>query len=165
MPYLLNTPDDKNEMLKSIGASSIDELFSNIPESVRLNRPLDIPKALTEIELTRHIDRLANSNLSADSAVCFLGGGSYDHFIPAVVDMVASRSEFYTAYTPYQAEASQGSVQAFYEFQTMISQLTAMDISNSSLYEAGSGLAEAILMAMSVTGRMGKVLVAESVHP
>lgn len=165
MPYLLNTPDDKNEMLKSIGASNIDELFSNIPESVRLNRPLDIPKALTEIELTRHIDRLANSNLSADSAVCFLGGGSYDHFIPAVVDMIASRSEFYTAYTPYQAEASQGSLQAFYEFQTMISQLTAMDISNSSLYEAGSGLAEAILMAMSVTGRMGKVLVAESVHP
>jgi len=165
VPYLLNTPDDKNEMLKSIGASSIDELFSNIPESVRLNRPLDIPKALTEIELSRHIARLANSNLNADSAVCFLGGGSYDHFIPAVVDMVASRSEFYTAYTPYQAEASQGSLQAFYEFQTMISQLTAMDISNSSLYEAGSGLAEAILMAMSVTGRMGKVLVAESVHP
>lgn len=165
MPYLLNTPDDKNEMLKSIGASSVDDLFSNIPESVRLKRPLDIPKALTEIELTRHIDRLANSNLSADSAICFLGGGSYDHFIPAVVDMIASRSEFYTAYTPYQAEASQGSLQAFYEFQTMISQLTAMDISNSSLYEAGSGLAEAILMAMSVTGRMGKVLVAESVHP
>ena len=113
MPYLLNTPDDKNEMLKSIGASSIDDLFSNIPESVRLKRPLDIPKALTEIELSRHIARLANSNLNADSAVCFLGGGSYDHFIPAVVDMVASRSEFYTAYTPYQAEASQGSLRAF----------------------------------------------------
>jgi glycine dehydrogenase subunit 1 len=163
--YLLNTPDDKKEMLKSIGVSSIDDLFSTIPESVRLKRPLNVPEALTEIELTRHVERLANANISADGAVCYLGGGSYDHFIPAVVDTVSSRSEFYTAYTPYQAEASQGSLQAFYEFQTMISQLTAMDISNSSLYEAGSGLAEAILMAMSVTGRMGKVLVAESVHP
>jgi len=163
--YLLNTPDDKVDMLKKIGATSIDDLFSNIPDSVRMKRLLDIPKSLTEIELTRHIDLLANANLSAERSVCYLGGGSYDHFIPAVVDTVSSRSEFYTAYTPYQAEASQGSLQAFFEFQTMISQLTAMDISNSSLYEAGSSLAEAILMAMAITGRSGTVLVAETVHP
>src|SRR5260370_1526049 len=109
--------------------------------------------------------QLARSNQSADDAICFLGGGSYDHFIPAVVDAIAGRSEFYTAYTPYQAEASQGSLQAFYEFQTMICQLTGLDVSNASLYEGGSSVAEAVLMAMTVTRRTGKVVVAQSVQP
>ena len=121
--------------------------------------------ALNEIDLTRHMVQLAAKNRSADDAVCFLGGGSYDHFIPAVVDAIGGRSEFYTAYTPYQAEASQGSLQAFFEFQTMICQLTGLDVANASLYEGGSAVAEAVLMAMTVTGRTGKVVIAESVHP
>src|SRR5947209_16597262 len=108
---------------------------------------------------------LANRNQSASQRVCFLGGGAYDHFIPSVVDAVAGRSEFYTAYTPYQAEASQGSLQAFFEFQTLICQLTGLDVANASLYDGGSAVAEAALMALSVTQRHGKILVAESVHP
>jgi glycine dehydrogenase subunit 1 len=124
-----------------------------------------VPEALSEIELTRHMQQLADRNRSAQDAVCFLGGGAYDHFIPAVVDAVAGRSEFYTAYTPYQAEASQGSLQAFFEFQTLICQLTGMDVANASLYEGGSAVAEAVLMALGATGRRGKVLIAESVHP
>src|SRR5437868_1099816 len=152
-------------MLRQIGISSVADLFSNVPPELRLDRPLNVPPALSEIELTRHMTQLAARNKSADDAVCFLGGGSYDHFIPAVVDAVSGRGEFYTAYTPYQAEASQGSLQAFFEFQTLICQLTGLDVANASLYEGGSSVAEAVLMAMTATGRLGKVLVAESVHP
>src|SRR5438067_10410428 len=152
-------------MLASIGVKSIDELFQQVPEAVRLQRPLDVPPALSEIELTRHIQQLARRNQSADDAVCFLGGGSYDHFIPAVVDAVASRSEFYTAYTPYQAEASQGSLQAFFEYQTLICELTGLDVANASLYEGGSAVAESVLMAVSIDADRPKVLIAESVHP
>ncbi len=165
MSYVLNTQADQRAMLQQAGVDSIDELFRSIPAELRLHRPLDVPAALCEQELTRHIGELAARNQSTDNAVCFLGGGSYDHFIPAVVDAVASRSEFYTAYTPYQAEASQGSLQAFFEFQTLMCQLTGMDVANASLYEGGSAVAEAVLMALAVTGRKGKVLVAQSVHP
>src|SRR5262245_42455370 len=133
MSYVLNTPDDRRAMLEHIGAGSVEELFASIPPALRLNRPLNVPPALGEIELTQHLQRLAAQNQSADDAVCFLGGGSYDHFIPAVVDAIAGRSEYYTAYTPYQAEASQGSLQAFFEFQTLICQLTGMDVANASL--------------------------------
>ncbi len=164
MSYVLNTPDDRAAMLRAIGVSSVEELFANIPPELRLHRPLNVPPALTEIDLTRQMQSLAARN-RADDTVCFLGGGSYDHFIPAVVDTVAGRGEFYTAYTPYQAEASQGSLQAFFEFQTLICQLTGLDVANASLYEGGSAVAEAVLMAMGVTGRSGKVLIAESVHP
>lgn len=165
MSYVLNTPEDRRAMLAKIGVKSGDELFANIPESLRLKRPLQVPAALTEIELTRHMQALAVRNQGADQSVCFLGGGSYDHFIPAVVDAIASRSEYYTAYTPYQAEASQGSLQAFFEFQTLICQLTGLDVANASLYDGGSAVAEAALMAMTITQRHGKILVAESVHP
>ena len=103
MPYLLNTPDDRAAMLAAIGAASVEELFAPVPAGVRLNRPLDIPPAMAEQELTRHMQTLAAKNRPAGDAVCFLGGGAYDHFIPSVVDAVAGRSEFYTAYTPYQA--------------------------------------------------------------
>jgi glycine dehydrogenase subunit 1 len=165
LAYILNTPAEQQEMLRAIGARSLDDLFESIPPECRLTRPLDLPPPLAEMELTQEAVRLARRNLGTDAAVCFLGGGAYDHFIPAVVDTIASRSEFYTAYTPYQAEASQGSLQAFFEFQTMICQLTGMDVANASLYEAGHAVAEAALMAMSAKMRHGKILIAESVHP
>ena len=165
MSYTLNTPADQKAMLETIGARSIDELFRDVPPNLRLRRPLNVPPALTEMELQQHVTELARRNQAADDAVCFLGGGSYDHFIPAVVDAVASRSEYYTAYTPYQAEASQGSLQAFFEYQTLICQLTGMDVANASLYEGGSAVAESVLMAISIMPGRGKVVVAESVHP
>jgi glycine dehydrogenase subunit 1 len=165
VPYLPNTPDDVAAMLARIGVRSIDELFAPVPPELRLGRPLAVPPALSEIELTDHIRTLAARNRPAGDLVCFLGGGAYDHFVPSVVDAVAGRSEFYTAYTPYQAEASQGTLQAVYEFQTLVCQLTGLDVANASLYEGGSAVAEAVLMALGVTGRTGEVLVAGSVHP
>ena len=163
--YILNTPDDQRAMLERIGVASVEELFKQVPDAVRLKRPLNVPPALPEMELTRHVQALAAKNRSADSATCFLGGGSYDHFVPAVVDAIAGRSEYYTAYTPYQAEASQGSLQAFFEFQTLVCQLTGLDVANASLYEGGSAVAEAVIMALSVNPKRRKVLVAESLHP
>jgi glycine dehydrogenase subunit 1 len=165
LSYVLNTPDDRRAMLEQVGVGSVEDLFGRIPPALRLNRPLAVPPALTELELTQHLQGLAARNRPAGEAVCFLGGGSYDHFIPAVVDTVAGRGEFYTAYTPYQAEASQGSLQAFFEFQTLICQLTGLDVANASLYEGGSAVAEAVLMALNVASGRHKVLVAESVHP
>jgi len=163
--YILNTPEDQRAMLDKIGVKSVEDLFRQVPGAVRLGRPLDVPRALSEMELTQHVQALAAANQSADRTVCFLGGGSYDHFIPAVVDAVAGRSEYYTAYTPYQAEASQGSLQAFFEFQTLVCQLTGLDVANASLYEGGSAVAEAVIMAMNVNPKRRKVLIPESVHP
>ena len=165
MSYVLNTPDDQRAMLRQIGADSVEELFASIPAALRLQRPLQVPAAQSEMELTQHMQHLAGRNQHAGSTVCFLGGGSYDHFVPAVVDTVAGRSEFYTAYTPYQAEASQGSLQAFFEFQTLICQLTGLDVANASLYEGGSAVAEAVLMAMNVSTKRHKIVIADSVHP
>jgi glycine dehydrogenase subunit 1 len=165
MPYVLNTPDDRAAMLERIGVATVEDLFAPIPAELRLQRPLAIPPALSEMELSRHIQGLAAKNRPAGDAVCFLGGGAYDHFIPSVVDAIAGRSEFYTAYTPYQAEASQGTLQAVFEYQTLMAQLTGLDVANASLYEGGSAVAEAVLMALGITGRTGEVLIAESVHP
>src|SRR5438477_13185828 len=145
-------------MLKSVGASSIEDILRQIPADIRLRRPLDLPPAMGEQELTAHVARLASRNRSAENAVCFLGGGAYDHFIPAVVDAVAGRGEFYTAYTPYQAEASQGSLQVGFEFQTLVAELTGLDVANASLYDGGSAVAEAVLMALGVTGRSREIL-------
>jgi glycine dehydrogenase subunit 1 len=152
-------------MLDRIGVASIEDLFAPIPAGLRLDRPLAVPAPMGEMELEQHIAALACRNQSAGDAVCFLGGGAYDHFIPSVVDAVAGRSEFYTAYTPYQAEASQGTLQAIFEYQTLMCQLTGLEVANASLYEGGSSVAEAVLMAMGVTGRDGEILIAESVHP
>ncbi|MGL6095006.1 MAG: aminomethyl-transferring glycine dehydrogenase subunit GcvPA [Fimbriiglobus sp.] len=163
--YLPNTTADVAAMLARIGVASIEDLFAPIPADARLHRPLDIPPAMTEMELTRHAKWLADRNTSAADAVCFLGGGAYDHFIPTVVDGAAGRGEFYSAYTPYQAEASQGTLQAVFEYQTLMAQLAGLDVANASLYEGGSAIAEAVLMAMAHTGRDGEVLIAESVHP
>jgi glycine dehydrogenase subunit 1 len=165
MSYIPNTADDQRSMLEAIGVSSIEELFAQVPAEVRLRRDLDIPPALNELELLDHLSALARKNSAAGEKVCFLGGGSYDHFIPSIVDYVASRGEFYTSYTPYQPEASQGNLQAFFEYQTLICQLTGMDVSNASLYDGGSAAAEAVLMAMSATGRGRRVVTAASVHP
>ncbi|MGI9428712.1 MAG: aminomethyl-transferring glycine dehydrogenase subunit GcvPA [Bythopirellula sp.] len=165
MPYLYNTPEDQQEMLAAIGAESIDELFDPIPDALKLGRPLEIPVAISEMELDQHLRVLAEKNAHAGNSVCFLGGGCYDHFVPAVVDTVGSRSEFYTSYTPYQAEASQGNLQVVFEYQSMISRLTGMDVSNASLYDGASSAAEAVLMAISSTRRHGKVIVPASLHP
>jgi glycine dehydrogenase subunit 1 len=163
--YVLNTSDDQKMMLARIGVSSIDDLFANIPAELRLKHPLAVPPALGEMELQSHVEQLVTRNPSASDTVCFLGGGAYDHFIPSVVDAIAGRGEFYTAYTPYQAEASQGTLQAIFEYQTLMCQLTGLEVANTSLYEGGSAVAEAVLMALGVTQRTGEVLVAESVHP
>ncbi len=148
MAYILNTPDDARIMLRAIGLDSLEQLFDMIPPEYRLDRPLDVPPAMSELELTRHVGGLAARNAGVEDRPCFLGGGAYDHFIPAVVDQLAARGEFFTAYTPYQAEASQGTLQATFEYQTLITQLTGMDVSNASLYDGGSAVAEAVLMAL-----------------
>ena len=153
MPYLYNTPEDQAAMLAAIGVRSLDELFAMVPADLRFGRPLDIPPAMSEIELTQHMAALAAKNDHAGSKVCFLGGGSYDHFVPAVVDEIAGRGEFYTSYTPYQPEVSQGNLQVVFEYQSLITRLTGLDVSNASLYDGGSAAAEAVLMAISATGR------------
>ena len=165
MAYIANTPDDVRVMLGAIGLDSIDQLFEIIPADYRLEGPLRVPPALTELELTARVQQLMGKNEGADRRVCFLGGGCYDHFIPAVVDNLSARGEFYTSYTPYQAEASQGTLQATFEYQTLIAELTGMDVSNASLYDGGSAAGEAMLMALTITRRYGRVVVAETVHP
>ncbi len=165
MPYIPNTDEDRQAMLEAIGVGSIDELFETIPAELHLGRPLDLPAAMGELELAVHMGELAAQNKPASESACFLGAGSYDHFIPSVVDFVASRSEFYTSYTPYQAEASQGNLKALFEYQTLITQLTGMDVSNASLYDGAGAAAEAVLMACNVTRRHAKVVTLSTVHP
>ncbi len=151
-------------MLDKIGVKSIDELFAPVPKEIQLTELLNLPAALDDISLQRHLRELASKNNNTEDNISFLGAGSYDHYIPPVVDDLANQSAFVTAYTPYQAEASQGALQAFYEYQTLICQITAMDVCNSSMYEAGSALAEAVLLARDVTSA-SKVIVTENVHP
>src|SRR3954466_14844206 len=165
MAYIANTRDDVRVMLGAIGLDSLDQLFDMIPPEYRLKRPLCIPEALGEMDLTVQVGALLGRNAGGDVRPCFLGGGCYDHFIPAVVDNLASRGEFYTAYTPYQPEASQGTLQATFEYQTLVAQLTGLDVSNASLYDGGSAAAEGMLLALAATRRFGQVAVAESVHP
>ena len=162
--YIPNTESQQREMLEAIGLDSMEDLFAGIPEDVRLNRPLALGGALSELEVGRRLKALAKQNADTESHVCFLGAGAYDHFIPAVVDSLLSRQEFYTAYTPYQPEISQGTLQAIFEYQSMICMLIGMDVANASMYDGASALAEAALMACRET-RRGEVLVARSVHP
>ena len=151
-------------MLAAAGMKSVDDLFECIPESVRRHEDLPLPAALSEPEAMAHLGELAARNRSFDQLICFLGAGIYDHHIPPVVDFVAGRSEFYTSYTPYQAEASQGSLQAFYEYQTLVCQLTDMEVANASLYDGASALAESVLMARSIARQDG-VVISDGVHP
>jgi len=164
MTYFFCTDDDRRAMLASIGVDSVESLFASIPAEMRLARSLDLPPAAGELALTQEMLELAGRNVPAGKRPCFLGAGAYDHFVPAVVDALASRSEFYTSYTPYQPEVSQGNLQAMFEYQSLICQLTGMDVSNASLYDGGSAAAEAVLLCMSVTQRR-RVVTAASVHP
>ncbi|RMF38723.1 MAG: aminomethyl-transferring glycine dehydrogenase subunit GcvPA, partial [Planctomycetota bacterium] len=167
MAYLFNTDEDIRDMLAAIGESSIEALFQSIPESIRCSQPLNIPPGMSEIELQRRMQEIARSNTGLQDSVCFLGGGAYDHFIPATVDHLALRGEFYTSYTPYQPEVSQGNLQAMFEYETMICQLTGMDVSNASLYDGATAMVEAVLLCLAAQSSAGRsvVVVPENIHP
>jgi glycine dehydrogenase subunit 1 len=151
MRYLPLTADDRADMLARIGAGGIDDLFVDIPNAMRLTRPLDLPHRQTELEVTRALTRLAAMNATAGAAPFFCGAGAYKHHVPASVDHLIQRSEFLTAYTPYQPEISQGTLQALFEFQTQVAALTGMDVANASMYDGSTGCGEAVLMAHRVT--------------
>jgi len=163
-PYLSLTDDDRDQMLEVIGVSSVDELFRDIPESLRFERELDLDPALSEPELVKHLADLAARNAHTGQELSFLGAGIYDHYVPALVDAVLARGEFLTAYTPYQPEMSQGVLQAIFEYQTVICELTGMDVSNASSYDGTTVAADACYIAKHVTGR-SKVVVCETVNP
>jgi glycine dehydrogenase subunit 1 len=162
--YIANTAAEQREMLKTVGATSIEDLLVKIPPKARLSRPLALPPALAEADLIRHLRALAARNADADRFTCFMGAGSYDHYVPSPINHLISRGEFFTAYTPYQPEASQGTLRTIYEYQTMIAELTGMDVANASIYDGASSLAEAALMAHAVTERT-EVVIARGVNP
>jgi glycine dehydrogenase subunit 1 len=164
MTYTPHTIDDKRLMLERTGAKSFEELLRFIPADVRLNREMQLPSPLSELEVSRLLNDLASGNRSTAQLVSFLGAGSYDHYIPAVIDHIASRSEFYTAYTPYQAEVSQGTLQSIYEYQSLICELFDMDVSNASMYDGASALAEACHAARDIT-RRNRIVIVDSVNP
>ncbi|MFD2133530.1 aminomethyl-transferring glycine dehydrogenase subunit GcvPA [Pseudogracilibacillus auburnensis] len=162
--YLPMTEKDKEAMLETIGITSTEELFADIPEDIRLQRAYKLKQAASEMELEKELTDLANKNMNTKNISSFLGAGVYHHFIPSVVHHMISRSEFYTAYTPYQPEISQGELQAIFEFQSMICEITGMDVANSSLYDGGTALGEAINVSYGQTKRK-KIIVSETVHP
>ena len=164
MRYIPNTAADCQEMLGTIGVNSVDDLFADIPAALKLQRDLRLPAPHSEMEVMKTLRTLSAMNASVDDYVSFLGAGAYNHFIPAVVKHLISRGEFLTAYTPYQPEISQGTLQAIFEFQTLICQLTGMDVANASMYDGASALAEAVLMGQRVNNR-SKVLISKAVHP
>jgi len=166
MPYLFHTDDDRRQMLEAIGEPSVDALIDGqVPAEVRMQRPLKLPAATCEMALEGEVRELAGQNASASSHVCFMGGGAYDHFVPAVVDALASRGEYYTSYTPYQAEVSQGNLQVMFEYETLVTQLTGLGVSNASLYDGGSAAVEAVLMALAAGRGRQRVVTTGTVHP
>jgi glycine dehydrogenase subunit 1 len=162
--FIPRSESEKQEMLEAIGVERFDELLVDMPDSVRLKGCLDIPPAMSEFEAKRLLTNLARRNAGPGEWTCFMGGGAYDHYVPSVVDHISRRPEFYTAYTPYQAEVSQGTLQVIYEFQSLIARLTGMEIANASLYDSGTALAEAVLMANSVN-RRDEVVVSGCINP
>ncbi len=164
MRYIPMTDQDRKAMLASMGISSVEELFADIPEHLREAGELNLPPALSEAELIRHMKALAEKNVNLEDTVSFMGGGVYDHLIPAIVKHLISRGEFLTAYTPYQAEISQGVLQSIFEFQTLIAELTGMDAANASMYDGATALAEAALMACNAT-RRSVVVLPHNLHP
>lgn len=163
MRYIPNSPEERAEMLEIVGLKSADELFRSIPSDVQLNRALKVTEPLAEIEVIGAMEEMAAKN-SASRKTSFLGAGVYSHYSPTIVDHLIQRSEFFTSYTPYQPEISQGTLQYIFEFQTLIAQLTGMDVANASMYDGSTSMAEAFLMAQRVT-RRDKVVIAETVHP
>lgn len=163
-PYIPNTPQDEQEMLKAIGLESVDQLFEDIPKDVHLTEPLNIPSSKSELEVTRYLKGLASKNCSVSELASFLGAGAYDHYIPSVINAITSRSEFYTSYTPYQPEISQGTLQYIFEYQTLIANLTGMDIANASLYDGGTAITEAALMACA-HAKKAEIIVSAGVKP
>lgn len=165
MRYIPHTEKDVREMLAKIGVKNIEGLFQGVPEDLRLgNQPLKLPKSLSESELTSTLGRMQKRNANAQEASLFMGAGAYRHFIPALIDHLISRGEFSTSYTPYQPEVSQGTLQAIFEFQTMIAMLTGMDAANASMYDGASALAEAAVMASRINGK-NQILISRAVHP
>ena len=162
MRYLPKSPQDRVDMLADIGVSSIDDLFSTIPEEFQLKRDLDVPRQHAESEIIDRFKDFAGKNAAGYSS--FLGAGVYRHYKPVLIDAIVQRGEFLTSYTPYQPEIAQGTLQAMFEFQTMICELTGMEIANASMYDGSTGAAEAIMMAVRVTGRNAAVI-ARTVHP
>src|SRR5437879_4055473 len=162
MRYLPKSPGDREAMLKAIGARSIDDLFASIPAEYRLNRDLKVPRQMAESEIVDWFRQ--RSNESGDGHAIFLGAGVYYHYRPVIIDSLISRGEFLTAYTPYQPEISQGTLQSIFEFQTMICELTGMEVANASMYDGSTAAAEAVMMAVRLTGRRS-VVIARSLHP
>jgi glycine dehydrogenase subunit 1 len=162
--YTSVTPDDRAEMLAAIGVDSVEELFEQVPEAVRLGRSLEIRDGLSEPEVFERLAELAGRNADAEEQVCFIGAGMYDHYVPAIVDAITQRSEFLTPYTPYQPEVSQGGLQVMFEFQTAISELCGLPVANASLYEGPSSVASAAYLAIGATGRR-RLVVSRGLHP
>ncbi len=163
MNYIANTEKERVEMLEAIGVRCFEELLADIPEDLRIAR-LNLPPPLSELELLRHLQEISDQNMDLDHTISFLGAGAYDHFIPSVVPYLTSRGEFSTAYTPYQPEVSQGTLQSVYEYQSLICELTAMDVSNASLYDGASAMSEAAILAAHL-GKRREIVVSRSVHP
>jgi glycine dehydrogenase subunit 1 len=162
--YTSATPEDRREMLAAIGVESIEELFEDVPEKLRLARQLELGDGLSEQEVFRELSELAARNVSTEDEVSFLGAGMYDHYVPALIDSIILRSEFLTPYTPYQPEISQGTLQAMFEYQTAISELTGLPISNASVYEGPSAVAAAGYVA-KLTNACGRLMISRGVHP
>ena len=162
MRYLPKSDPERLAMLREIGVSSIDDLFASVPEEYRLTRDLDVPRQMAESEIIDYFKAAAARN--AVGYACFLGAGAYRHYRPVIIDSLVQRGEFLTSYTPYQAEITQGTLQAIFEFQTMICELTGMDVANASMYDGSTGAAEAAMMSVRITGR-DAVVVARTVHP
>jgi glycine dehydrogenase subunit 1 len=165
MRYLPHTKEDIESMLKVAGQKSLDDLFQCIPDDLKTKKNIDIPESISEWELNAHMEALASMNIACKEYKCFIGAGSYDHYIPAILPYLISRSEFMTAYTPYQPEVSQGTLQGIYEFQTMVTQLLGMDVATASHYDCGTALAEAALIALRKNKKSNKVAVSALIHP
>src|SRR5437773_3619562 len=165
MRYTPHTPSDKEQMLRVIGIDSVEELYRHVPETLRNRAKIDLPEGLTELAVRKRLAALASRNAAASDWSFFLGGGIYHHFIPSAVDAVISRSEFSTSYTPYQPEVSQGTLQALFEYQTLICQLTGMEISNAGVYDGASAAAEAVLMSRRIQSpSRRRVLISRALH-